>query len=114
MRLLKTSTDANAPVELVYIIYEHNITVTLQKEEADQVRRILDGKTYDPIGWGVTACGFDENVSLRVGNRTYAIAMDTCNSILDMGSLRYFSVSQEEIDYIHALFQKHGGGFPCM
>lgn len=30
------------------------------------------------------------------------------------GALKYFSISEDGIDYIHALFEKYGGYFPCV
>ncbi len=110
----KTSVSENAKVTLTFIHGEQNIIVALPDAEAAKVIEIIDGNSYDPVSAGVSSCGFDENISLKVGGRTFAIACDTCNTIQDLGNFRYFSVSQEEIDYIHSLFKKYGGHFPCV
>ncbi len=110
----KTSVSNNADVTLIYIYGEENISVSLSAEEAEKVIAILDGNRYDSVTSGVPSCGFDKNISLEVGNRVFAIARDTCNCIQDLGNLRYFAVSQEEIEYIHALFENYGGYFPCI
>ncbi len=110
----KTNIDCNADVTLTYIYLDKNISVPLEKDEAEKVIDILDGNTYDAIFAGVPSCGFDKNVSLEVGGRVFAIARDTCNCIQDLGNLRFFDVSHEEIAYIHSLFEKYGGHFPCV
>lgn len=109
-----TNVKSNQSVTLTFVFGEHNISAVLTDEEAAEVIRILDGKKYDSLLSGVPACGFTKDVSLKVGNRTYAIACDTCKMVQDMGNLHFFSVTQEDIDYIHALFEKYGGFFPCI
>ena len=110
----KTSVNKNSEVTLTFIYGEENIRVTLEDDEARKVVNILNGNNYDPISSGVPSCGFDKNISLKVGGRTFAIACDTCNSIQDLGNLRYFDIPQEDMDYIHSLFEKYGGYFPCI
>lgn len=110
----KTSVNKNLDVTLTFIYGEENISVTLEDDEAGKVVNILNGNNYDPISFAVPSCGFDKNISLKVGGRTFAIACDTCNSIQDLGNLRYFDIPQEDMDYIHSLFEKYGGYFPCV
>ena len=109
----RTSLGKNAAVTLTFIYLDEDIRVTLHEDEAKRVKDILDGKIYDPFG-GIPSCGFDKDISLKVGNRVFAIARDTCGCVQDLGNLRFFSLSQEDIDYIHALFEKYGGRFPCI
>ncbi len=110
----ETDVRNGKSVELTFICYEEDISVKLTDEEANMVIEILDGKEYDPIFSGVPSCGFDKDISLKVGSHVYGIAMDGCGVILDYGNLRYFSVSKEDIEYIHSLFKKYGGYFPCV
>ena len=110
----KTSVNKNADVTLSFVYGEDNISVTLEDDEAEKVVNILNGNYYDPFSFVVPSCGFDKNISLKVGGRTFAIACDTCNSIQDLGNLRYFDIPQEDMEYIHSLFQKYGGYFPCV
>lgn len=110
----KTSVDKDADVTLTFVYGEENVRVILDEEESERVIAIFDGKSYDPITYGVPSCGFDKNISLTVGNRVFAIACDTCNCIQDLGNLRYFDIPQEDISYIHSLFEKYGGYFPCV
>ena len=100
-------------VELTFVCYGEDIHVKLEGEEAQKVAQILDNKVYD-LFFGIPACGFDKDVSIRVNGRIYAIARDTCNNGLDYGNLRFFSVSEQDMEYIHSLFEKYGGYFPCI
>lgn len=110
----KTSVNNNADVTLTFIYGEENISVMLEDDEAEKIVDILDGNNYVPISSGVPFCGFDKNISLKVGGRVFAIACDTCNCIQDLGNLRYFVIPQEDMEYIHSLFETYGGYFPCV
>ena len=110
----KTSVNINADVTLSFVYGADNISVTLEDNEAEKVIDILNGNNYDPVSSGIPSCGFDKNIALKVGGRTFAIACDTCNCIQDLGNLRYFDIPQEDMDYIHSLFEKYGGYFPCV
>ena len=110
----ETRLSSGSDVTLNFRVYGENISVKLTEDEAQRVIEILDGNAYDSIFDGIPSCGFGEEVSLQIGNRKFAIAMDTCNCVQDLNSLRYFTVSQEGIDYLHLLFEKYGGYFPCI
>ena len=110
----RTRLTAGSEVTLIFINSEKDIRVTLPEEEAEKVIDILNGNDYNPFSSGVPSCGFDKNISLQVSGRTFATACDTCNCIQDLGNLRYFDIPQEDMDYIHSLFEKYGGYFPCI
>ena len=110
----KISVSNNADVTLSFVYGDDNIRVTLEDDEAEKVIDILNGNDYTPFSSGVPSCGFDKNISLKIGGRTFAIACDTCNCIQDLGNLRYFDISKEDMEYIHSLFEKYGGYFPCI
>lgn len=110
----KSSVKSGSAVQLNFQVNSKDIEATLTEEEAAQVIGILSGKSYDSFADGIPSCGFDKAVSFRIDGRTYAIAMDTCGTVLDFGNLKYFHLSDEEIDYIHKLFEAYGGSFPCI
>ena len=110
----KTSVSNNADVTLSFVYGDDNIRVTLEDDEAEKVIDILNGNDYNPISSVVPSCGFDKNISLQVSGRTFAIACDTCNTVQDLGNLRYFNIPNEDMEYIHSLFEKYGGYFPCV
>ena len=110
----ETRLSFSSDVTLNFQCYEENISVALTEQEAQKVIEILNGNSYDSIFDGVPSCGFSQEVSLNVDSRVFAIAMDTCNCVQDLGNLQYFHISQEGIQYIHSLFEKYGGYFPCV
>ncbi len=109
-----SDVNRNEEVALIFIYGEENIRQTLTDEEADKVIEILDGKEYSSIMEGTPSCGFSKDISFSVEGRKYMIARDSCNVIMEHGTYRNFSVSKEEIRYIHSLFKKYGGYFPCV
>ena len=110
----ETEVRRNAAVTLDFVYEETSIHVTLTDEEAAKVMEILNGNTYDPILLGYPACGFWKDVALKVGNRRFSIASDACNCIYDASRFHYFDIPKEDMAYIHALFKKYGGYFPCV
>ena len=110
----ETEVRRNAAVTLDFVYEETSIHVTLTDEEAAKVMEILNGNTYDPILLGYPACGFWKDVALKVGNRRFSIAGDACNCIYDASRFHYFDIPKEDMAYIHALFEKYGGYFPCV
>lgn len=110
----QTHVNRNADVSLTFIYGDKDINVTLEDDEAEKVADILNGNNYDSVFSAVPSCGFNKNISLKVGGRVFAIACDTCNIIQDLGNSRYFDIPQENIEYIHSLFEKYGGYFPCV
>lgn len=110
----RTSVDESADIALTFIYEEKSISVTLEADETARVVSILIGNHYDPIFCGIPSCGFDKNISLKVGNRIFAIVCDTCNSVQDLSNLRCFDIPTEDMEYIHSLFEKYGGYFPCV
>lgn len=108
-----TRVPAGSEAELTFRYGAQEIRATLTREESEKIVEILDGNGYD-LFTGVPSCGFDGDISLSVNGRTYAIACDGCGMIQDLGNLRFFAVTEEEMAYIHALFEQYGGSFPCI
>ena len=108
------SLNQEDAVTLTFVHGDQDIHVTLTPEEAQKVVKILDGAAYDPIFSGTPSCGFDENISLRIGEQCFAIACDTCNYIQNVGNARYLGISKTDMEYIHTLFAQYGGYFPCI
>ncbi|MBP3935999.1 MAG: hypothetical protein IJE00_07835 [Clostridia bacterium] len=104
---------SDAPATLTYSPYGEDIEITLTEAETAELVRIFDGKAT-PFEIGTPACGFSGEVSIQIGLQRFWIAQDRCGIVFHQNSLRYFSVSDKEIEYIHQLFQKYGGKFPCV
>ena len=110
----KTNIDPQAEVTLHFVYGDKDIHAVLQQDEAESILAILDGNPYDPAFAGVPSCGFHENISLQVGEQVFAIACDSCSYIQDTGNQKYFSISDEDMEYIRNLFSHYGGHFPCV
>ena len=110
----QTSINKDENVTLKFVFGDEDISVTLEDEEAKKVIDIIDGKNYTPASSGIPSCSFDKDISIKVGLRVFAIARDGCNGIQDLGNLRFFDIPQEDMEYIHSLFDKYGGYFPCI
>lgn len=109
----KTSVPDEQPVTLVFQYADEDVQVVLPQDEADRVRSILNHKTYyDPLT--ILSCGFDENVSFRIGSKTYCMACDDCDSVMELPTNRYFDIGEEGRAEIVEIFEKYGGRFPCI
>lgn len=104
--LPKSNVSKNDDVELVLIYNERSIQVVLPDTEAKKIISILDGNLYDLLS-GTPVCGFMKCYGFKIGDTFYAVAIDSCETIMDCSSDRYFYVSQEELNYIHDLFEKY-------
>lgn len=110
----KTNLNTSADVTLTFIYGEENICIALEEEESKAVIDILNGNNYAPLSSGIPSCGFNKDISLNVEGRVFAIACDTCNCVQDLGNLRFFDIPAKDMAYIHSLFEKYGGYFPCV
>ena len=89
-----------------------NVDVELTEEESARLREIFEGKNCDDP-FSVPSCGFTTDVSIRFGSEIFCPACDGCNGFR-WGLIGYFDVTPEEINWVHALFEKYGGFFPCI
>lgn len=86
------------------------IDAQLSEEDLQTVKEILDGKVLIPEN---LSCGFTEDVSIRLGGRTYCIACDTCSFMYVKETGRYINLSDEENDTLRTLMERYGCHFPC-
>ena len=91
------------PVSIKYNKYGADVSSVLTAEESKNIRDIL--KNAEPSG--NLSCGFNFDVSIKIGTRVYLIAQDGCASYQYF--LRYYDISNEDIDYIRDIFDKYGG-----
>ena len=99
------------PVTLVFRCGDTSVEEPLTDAEAAQVIEIFEGKA---LSFDNPSCGFTADVSLRVGGHIFCPACDQCRIVMDLTSLRYFSLTQAERDVIESIFAAHGGYFPCI
>ena len=99
--------DRDAEARLIF----NDIDVVLTDEEKEMVFEIFDG-SIERLTLGASSCGFDENVAIQFGTYRFLIANDTCGTA--MVGIRAIVIDDEDIEYIHKLFEKYGGHFPCI
>ena len=109
-----SKVEAGSEVTLIFAVGDKNISEKLTEDEAARMIEILDGNSLTNRVRGIPSCSFDENVAIKIGSRTYAIALDTCGTVMETVSNKYFNISDEDIAYIHSVFEKYGGYFPCV
>lgn len=80
------------------------------KDVADVVE-ILNGKLEHNDN---PACGFDDEISITIGGRTFALACDSCGVVKDCTTGKYIYISDGERDILESLFTSRGGKFPCV
>lgn len=99
--------DKDAEVTLIF----DDIDVVLTNEEKETIFEIFDGSSKR-LTLGGSSCGFDENIAIQFGTYRFLIANDTCGTA--MVGTRAIVIDDEDIEYIHELFEKYGGHFPCV
>lgn len=112
---IQQNTDATLIFKPETSNQAYNIEQELTKDEANTIISIFNGKErLNAITSGMPSCGFDPNVSIRIGTTVYEIAMDTCGTVHISGTLDYLDISNDEAEIIHEIFEKYGGFFPCI
>lgn len=115
----------NATIVYDYTVYEKGADgepiprrITFEEElteaETNAVVKILEGKNYDFYFGSTPSCGFDQNIAIIVNGVRFAIACDSCGTLLSYRNLQYVEISNEERAVLEELFTSRGGKFPCI
>lgn len=60
------------------------------------------------------SCGFTEDVSIKIENKTFCIACDTCPMVYLLEADGYFELDKQEYDQIRDILSEYGFIFPCI
>lgn len=96
--------------EVVFIYNEDNIRQTVSAEDTEKLKTILGGFRW--LDYDMPACGFDDNICIRLGNKSFSPACDR-DPIIKFRN-KYFSLTEKEIEQIHIIMEKYGAHFPCV
>ena len=109
----RVSVSSKKPGELVFSFPERDVDIhqILTQEETDALAAIVNGKS---MSFENSSCGFYRDVCFIIDGTRFCPACDTCNGIRVYGIGMEITVSQEDIQFIHDLFEKYGGEFPCI
>ena len=119
MTKVKVPDITDATITFVYS--DKNIHEKLTREDTEILKSIVIGKKI--IFGGGFSCGFSPDISFSLGDMIFSVARDTCAIIkIETKSENrkrkvteiHLSVSEEEKQKIHDVFNKHGGCFPCV
>lgn len=109
--VVNVSNDTSA--ELTYIYDDKNIKTTLEDNDLNELCAMFEGKkTYLISPFDTPSCGFDENVSVKIGNSVFMPACDTCITVKT--GFVYFNISDKERGRLEEIFAKYGATFPCL
>lgn len=100
---------SNEKATLNYNYNEKNISVELNQDESELVKRIFNGKRLYRDN---PSCGFSKNISIRFGDSIFCVACDNC-PIVKFDN-KYFKISEIELQELHNIFKSRGGIFPCV
>jgi len=94
-----------------YIYNDMSIETEISSEDMIVIAEILDGKYIDVFV--LPACGFDENIAIVVGNKTFCIACDECGTIYFKESNGYIDLDCDENDKLRSILAGYGFEWPC-
>ncbi len=94
-----------------YVYGGKDITVELSPEDTEIIKDIINWKTVNRIE---PICGFDEDISVKIGSQTFCVACDMCGVLCINDGNRFIYLSDEENDIIRDILKKYGFEFPCI
>lgn len=97
-----------------YIYGDKNITAEISSEDIEKIAEILDGKRISVFD--LPSCGFDENVAVVIGSKTFCIACDDCGTIYykDKVIKGYIYLDADENEKIRTVLENYGFEWPCV
>ncbi len=106
---------SESPGVVIYKIYGISIEEEMTAQEIEAFRTILEGKnSYSGFVGGFPSCGFDSDIAIVLDGTRYMVAMDRCGTLQISKNRQFIDVSMEEANIIYAIFENHGGKFPCI
>lgn len=94
-----------------YIYGDKNITTELLEEDATLVAEILNGKYVS--FFDLPSCGFDENVSVVIDEKTFCIACDECGTVYFKERNGYISLDDSENKQLREILSDYDFEWPC-
>ena len=94
-----------------FIYGDMKIETEITDENLNQLVDVFEGKI---LKIDSPSCGFTENVSVKIDDKTFCIACDTCGVIYLLEDDKYFFLSDEENETIRKILKSYGFEFPCI
>lgn len=93
---------------------DERIDEELTQEETAEIRRIFTGHYRHFQLLSKDSCGYDEGVSIQIGDTYYCPAQDNCTGIWNSNVNVYFDLTEAQRTRLEEIFEAHGGHFPCI
>jgi uncharacterized protein YceK len=104
--------SSNREGTAIFKVFDKDIEAEMSEEDTKTLAEIFNGKDIYSSFSSVPSCGFSNDVSVKIGTKTFCFAMDGCSTI--RVGLSFFDVSEEENEGIKAILEKYGFHFPCV
>ncbi len=97
-----------------YIYNDKNITAKISTEDMKNIAEILNGKHISLFD--LPSCGFNENIAVVIGNKTFCIACDDCATIFYKDKVKkgYINLEADENEKIRTILEDYGFAWPCV
>lgn len=106
--LLTSCSEINVKGTSVNIYFEteeKSYDIHLDDETAEEIKSIFDGKSSYT---DAPSCSFDRKCGFNIGGEIYAAALDGCGIIKHLPTGKYFDLTEDETQYVHALLEDYG------
>ncbi len=94
-----------------FIYGDTKIETEISDENLNQLVDVFEGKI---LKIDSPSCGFTENVSVKIDDKTFCIACDTCGVIYLLEEDKYFYLNDEENETIRKILEGYGFELPCI
>jgi len=96
-----------------YVYGGKNVNAEIAAEDMEVITDILNGKPVNNYGFSSPSCGFDEDISVIIGEKNFCIARDSCGTLLYKGK-GYIELDTEENEALRTVLEKYGFSWPCI
>ena len=110
---LQPQVELDAPTSAI-ARFKHNesdIESELSTEHTKQIVGIFQGKKLRKDS---PSCGFTEDVSVKIDDKTFCITCDTCRIVYLLEDDRYFYLSDTENSFLREILTYYGFELPCI
>lgn len=94
-----------------FIYGDTQVETKISDQNLKQIVEILKGKILKS---DLPSCGFTENVSVKIDDKTFCIACDECGVIYLLEEDKYLYLSDEENKIIRKILESYEFKFPCV
>lgn len=95
-----------------YIYGEKNIETEISPEDMAVIADIFNKKSINILE--MPSCGFDENIAVVIGNKTFCVACDKCGTVYFKERKGYLLLNDNENEQLRKILSDYGFEWPCV